>query len=111
MPFTPRTQGEIITTAKYNADHLSHLGLPFHVVTAPPYNTVGNDTADDMVAVQSAITAAVAAGGGIIFFPPGIYRTSGPLVIPSNGHCVELVGLVPRIGTAGGGDAMMRSIS
>lgn len=38
-----------------------------------PYNATGNGIADDRAAVQSAIDAVAAAGGGCVYFPKGIY--------------------------------------
>lgn len=44
-------------------------------VTSPAYGAKGDGTTDNTAAIASAIQAAVAAGGGIVFFPPGIYVT------------------------------------
>ncbi len=41
------------------------------------YGALGDGTTDDTSAIQLAITAASAAGGGIIFFPLGTYIISG----------------------------------
>lgn len=49
-----------------------------------PYNAAGNGTANDTRAIQSAIDAAVAAGGGAVFLPPGTYRTTGLTLQGSN---------------------------
>jgi hypothetical protein len=38
------------------------------------YGAVGNNSTNDTVAIQAAITAANAAGGGIVFFPKGTYK-------------------------------------
>ncbi len=53
------------------------------------YGAAGNNSTDDTSAIQAAINAAYAAyiaggGGGIVFMPPGIYRTSTPLLLPRN---------------------------
>lgn len=37
------------------------------------YGAVGDDVTDNLVAINAAITAASAAGGGVVFFPPGRY--------------------------------------
>jgi len=48
----------------------------FFSVKDSAYGAVGNGVADDTVACQAAINAAVAAGGGIVYFPPGWYAVS-----------------------------------
>lgn len=40
------------------------------------YGAKGDGATDDSAAIQSAITAANAAGGGIVWFPPGTYLTT-----------------------------------
>ncbi len=64
----------------YNDSSLAPAGL--QSVTAMPnltvfnvknYGATGNGTSDDTVAIRSAINAAVANGGGIIYFPAGNY--------------------------------------
>ena len=49
------------------------------------YGAVGNGTADDTSAVNAALAAAYAAGGGVIYFPPGTYLIAGTLTIPNDG--------------------------
>ena len=57
-------------------------------VTPQDYGAAGNGTTDDTAAVQAAINAVSAAGGGVVFFPTGTYLvtpTSSPaLTVPSN---------------------------
>lgn len=43
------------------------------------YGAVGDGVADDTSAIQSAINAAVVAGGGVVSFKAGIYRITAPL--------------------------------
>ncbi len=43
----------------------------------------GNDSGDDGPPIQRAINAAVAAQGGIVFFPAGTYRLGSALSVPS----------------------------
>ncbi|HTN89867.1 MAG TPA: right-handed parallel beta-helix repeat-containing protein [Sorangium sp.] len=50
----------------------------FNVKNAP-YNAVGDDTALDRQAIQSAIDAAEAAGGGVVYIPKGTYKLDGGL--------------------------------
>lgn len=42
-------------------------------VKAPPYSAKGDGTTDDTAAIQAAINAAGAAGGGVVYFPAGVY--------------------------------------
>ncbi|WP_437304854.1 glycosyl hydrolase family 28-related protein [Sorangium sp. So ce388] len=48
----------------------------FNVKNAP-YNAVGDGTALDRQAIQSAIDAAEAAGGGVVYIPKGTYKLDG----------------------------------
>lgn len=41
-----------------------------------PYSATGNGSTDDTAAIQAAINAVFAAGGGTIYFPPGNYRVT-----------------------------------
>ena len=51
-------------------------GLGLYVVTNPTYGAVGDGVTDDKAAIQAAINAANAAGGGVVFFPKGTYRVA-----------------------------------
>jgi hypothetical protein len=44
-------------------------GLPWFDVTAAPYNATGDGTTDDAAAINAAIAAYNAAGGGVLYFP------------------------------------------
>lgn len=57
---------------------------PIIDVTRAPYNAVGNGLADDRGAIQAALDAAGALGGGIVFLPAGTYKISNGLSVPSN---------------------------
>ncbi len=54
-------------------------GLGLYVVTNPTYGAVGDGVTDDKAAIQAAINAANAAGGGVVFFPGGTYRVASSL--------------------------------
>ncbi len=43
------------------------------------YGATGDGTTDDTTYVQAAIDAAIAAGGGVVYFPRGVYKISGAL--------------------------------
>lgn len=64
----------------------------FNVKTG--FGAVGDGVADDTAAAQDAINAAKAAGGGVVYFPRGIYLISTALKIPSN---VTLEGAGKRV--------------
>jgi hypothetical protein len=53
-------------------------------VKDPLYGAVGNGVADDTVALQAAINAAINSTGLSVFLPAGTYKT-GPLLINDNG--------------------------
>ncbi|WP_233231611.1 glycosyl hydrolase family 28-related protein [Tichowtungia aerotolerans] len=45
------------------------------------YGAQGNGVSDDTVAIQSAINARTAKGGGLVWFPAGTYNISSPLTV------------------------------
>ena len=49
------------------------------------FGAKGDRQTDDTQAIQSAINAAVTHGGGVVYFPAGVYNISGP-IIDSVGH-------------------------
>lgn len=61
----------------------------FYNVKDPAYDAKGTGSADDTSAIQDAINAAEAANGGIVFFPPGIYKITSALTM---GTRVSLMG-------------------
>lgn len=70
----------------------------FHVVD---YGATGDGTTNDTTAVQAAIDAAYAAGGGVVFVvPKAIYRVNA-LVLKDNVHLINLSGTLPYTPTAG----------
>lgn len=72
--------------------------------TAAPYRADRNGGADASSAIQQALDAAGAAGGGTVYLPAGVYRVDSPLTVPSG---VELRGSwdVPHH-TIGGGSVL-----
>lgn len=58
-------------------------GAVFH---ATAYGAAGDGTTDDTSAINAAITAASAAGGGIVHLPTGVYKLSAGLALPGNVH-------------------------
>lgn len=68
--------------------------MPYLVGYATPqdYGAAGNGTSDDTTAVQAAITAVGAAGGGVCYFPAGTYKLTSALSVP---NLVSLIGAGP----------------
>mgnify|MGYP000971904125 CR=1 FL=1 len=74
--------------------------IPTSVYNVVAYGATGNGATDDTEAIQSAIDAAIAAGGGTVYFPKGTYKLTASLVVASaNGIALE--------GPAGSGWAAM----
>lgn len=48
------------------------------------YGAIGNGVADDRTAIINAQAAAVAVGGGTVFFPPGVYRITNAISLGAN---------------------------
>jgi len=63
------------------------LGLPsfFNVKI---YGALADDATDSLSAIQGAVDAAEAAGGGLVYIPRGIYRVSGTIVNDTKGVIV-----------------------
>lgn len=61
-----------------------------YVVTDPKWGARRDKRTDDTAAIQKALDAAGAGGGGIVFLPPGHYRLAGNLTVPTG---VELRGI------------------
>lgn len=59
-------------------------------VTGPLYGAAGDGTTDDTTAIQDAIDAVCAAGGGVVYFPAGTYLISATLTVICDG--VALLG-------------------
>lgn len=55
------------------------------VYNVEAYGAVHDNSTDDTAAIQSAINACFAAGGGTVYFPNGIYKIAGALVTSLGG--------------------------
>ena len=53
-------------------------------INVKDYGAVGDGVTDDTLNLQAAIDATVAAGGGTVYLPHGVYRTTAPVVVDSN---------------------------
>lgn len=60
-------------------------GLVFNVTN---YGGAGDDSTDNKAAITATIAAAITAGGGEIFFPPGTYRVAGQVIVPAGSKVV-----------------------
>lgn len=72
--------------------------LPVNVKGAA-FGAIGDGTTDDTAAIQAAINAVGAAGGGVVYFPPGSYKTTSTVTLAQN---VSLVGSNPFYGYTAG---------
>ena len=76
-----------VTAAAIAGGTVSQANLNFQLgyVNArnPPYGAMGNGVADDTTAIQSALSAAGASGGGIVFLPQGDYLIRSQLLVPA----------------------------
>lgn len=52
------------------------------------YGAVGNGIVDDRAAIQKANDACAAAGGGIVWFPPGVYRVTSNTQLTIGDHVI-----------------------
>jgi len=64
-------------------------GSLIYNVKDPTYGATGDGTTDDATSIQAAIDAASAAGGGIVFLPPGTYSVETTIDLKGT---VSLVG-------------------
>lgn len=78
----------------------STLGYAVYNVKEAAYGAVGDGVTDDTAAIQVAIDAANAAGGGIIYFPDGTYLISSHLSLYSNISVFSDPGAIIRAQTA-----------
>lgn len=78
------------------ATALTNSSFLYNVKDAP-YLAAGDGVTDDTAAINNALSAAGAAGGGIVYLPPGQYRITNVLNVPG-GVWFHGVGFVPNEG-------------
>lgn len=77
-----------------------------NLYVATSYGATGNGVTDDTVALQNALAAAGANGGGLVYLPPGKYHVTNTLDVPGG---VELRGAYEtRHSTGPGPDGMAK---
>lgn len=81
MPISKPTIGQDPWGADLNAA-LAQIGDLATNVKDSAYGAVGNDSTDDFAAITAAIAATPE--GGVVYFPPGEYRVSAPIVLKRN---------------------------
>lgn len=74
---------------------------PYKIFNVKAYGAVGDGVVNDTTAIDAAIAAAQAVGGGTILFPEGVYRSNGGHVVTS-GLIISGVSQFSTGGAAGG---------
>lgn len=67
-----------LTPAQYYA--AANKGLSGKIFNVEDYGAIHNNSTDDTQAIQDCIDAVDTAGGGVIFFPKGIYKIDGNFI-------------------------------
>ena len=86
--------------------------VPSGVANVKLYGAVGDNATDDTAAIQAAIDS-LSGGtydGGVVYFPPGIYRISSALSIDSADNSITLKGCSTHF-PLGGDGSLIRSTS
>lgn len=103
----------LTTTVGDHATHHNELavGLNDLAFNVKEHGAVGDGVADDTTEVQAAIDGAIAAGGGVVFFPEGTYLCNGLECAGSN---VTLQGagwgsILKQVAGVADGTALLRS--
>lgn len=107
--FTNPVSDQAITGTKPSDWNAAHVVEGVYDIKA--YGATGNGSTDDHAAIQSAIDACAAAGGGIVHMPPGVYNT-GTTGIGISGSNIILQGsgyLVTQLVYSGTGAAVKNS--
>jgi hypothetical protein len=91
--------GESVTITQWDskrstAQDVADLGGSGDWFSVKSYGATGNGSTDDTTAVQAAIDAAASAGGGVVYFPRGVYVIGGALQDTSRSNSQLLL---PRI--------------
>lgn len=95
IPTLPSNSAWLMKTTITNAaiTRVDRLGGSMPLTTPGTYNVkaygaVGDGSTNDTVAIQRALTAADAAGGGTVFVPEGLYKLTSALSLTHNYTCL-----------------------
>jgi hypothetical protein len=80
--------------------------IGWYVVTDDDYGATGDGATDDRAAVQAAIDACEAAGGGTVYFPNGTYRLT-----EGSGYCLTVTDNVRLLGESREGVILIQAAS
>jgi parallel beta-helix repeat protein len=80
-------------TPEQRTDALATLGGMGPVFDVRTYGAVGDGVANDTAAIQAAITAAAAVGGGVVFVPPRPHLLTATLMIPASDRGITIRGI------------------
>lgn len=75
---------QLLTESGYDPDADPFPGLMGPVYNVKAFGAVGDGVTNDRTAVNAAITAANAAGGGVVWVPPGVYAVAGAILAKPN---------------------------
>jgi hypothetical protein len=71
------------------------------------YGARGNGAGNDQPAIQLAINAVAAAGGGVVYVPPGRYRTTAPIALAASSVVLRGAGNASIIAPVGSFDTIV----
>jgi len=86
------TGAQLVSAFNTNASHAN-----LRIYNVEDYGAVHDGATDDTVAIQAAITACNATGGGVIYFPIGIYVIGGALVGTTGGTTYNSQLIIPFV--------------
>lgn len=86
MAFTKPIVGQTAWGTPLNAslDYLNDKDVQIGGFNVKEFGALGNDLQNDTTYIQAALDAAAAVGGGVVYFPAGIYRITADLVLYNN---------------------------
>ncbi|WP_267716801.1 glycosyl hydrolase family 28-related protein [Streptomyces sp. CoH17] len=89
---TPTAGQQLTATSGTAATWQAPTKIRWFDVKSPEFGAKGDGTTNDQPAIQSAVNAAFAAGGGVVYFPDdklNVYLTKSPITVPPG---VKLMG-------------------